>query len=248
MTVDAADAVWRRFVERVVVAIDLAARHLAEEEVRAELEASEGWFGRRRGGAAAQRRVPQENAITQALQETLQQWARSMYLTQVTPIQGLPDISRMYFAIEQPPGQAAGSMARRLGRKAPRTDLRIEIRDEADLDLRLEAKVLVRPGDVSSTYLGPSGIGRFDDRESPYTLGRWGGMIAYVVDETQATWTARIAAALAELRPGHCEQLAIDERTHPVTLHDLTGVEGAAAVVRVVHLAVEVESDPSSRP
>lgn len=247
MTGDAADVVWRSFVERVVVAIDLAARHLAEEEVRAELEASEGWFGRYRGRAAARRRVPQENAITQALQETLQHWARSMHLTQVTPIHGLPDISRMYFAIEQPPRRAAGRNARRLGRKAPRTDLRIEIRDGADLDLRLEAKVLVRPGDVSSTYLGPSGMGRFDDRESPYTLGRWGGMIAYVIDETQVAWTARIAAALAEHCPGHCEQLAVDERKHPVTLHDLTGIEGASPVFRVVHLAIEVESDPSSR-
>jgi hypothetical protein len=125
------------------------------------------------------------------------------------------------------------------------------IQDE--IDLRIEAKNVIRVSEIDREYLGPRGLGRFEDLRSPYTMERFGGMLAYVMDEDAATWQAGIHQAICAVQPP-LTILATTVAGEPLmtTSHDrevdnlLHGIRQRCRT-DVIHLVLEFEADPSLR-
>jgi hypothetical protein len=249
-----AEQAWWNFVETSITAIKMAETHLSEASVRVECEAGQGWFGKTRTKGPFQgRRVPQENAVTQAIQETLERWSTAYMVNGRPPPDAppsLPNISRMQFAIEQPPSRqrSFNPQNRRWGRVAERTDLKICIRSRGDHDLRIEAKVVLTPNDLKREYLGRAGVHRFGDVTAPYTIKPWGAMIAYVADKTTDVWLNDIAAGVGGIFGAAAISGTFAGLAYPITIHDLSAVKDASPEVRVVHMTFGIETEPSSRP
>ena len=69
------------------------------------------------------------------------------------------------------------------------------IRSE-DVELRIEAKVVVKDRDIEKHYLSKEGLGRFSNPDEPYTDELVGGMVAYTVTDDRAAWETRIGAEM----------------------------------------------------
>ena len=86
----------------------------------------------------------------------------------------MASVDNLGVAIEQPRKAKAG-----IGKRSKPTDIRFYRLGSAALDLRIEAKVVLREGDIKSAYLSEIGMKRFSDPKEPYTDYEIGGMMAY---------------------------------------------------------------------
>lgn len=246
---DPGEVIWEAFVERALVAIKCAAAFLNQPGVLSGLEGDDGWFGSpRTSGPFKGRAIPKENAITEALYERLRDW-RSESILSDRAIPGLPDLVDLSFAIEQPPVRLPVGLRRtrsKRGSQAKRTDLMITVAMQV-LDLRLEAKIVLTKSQIGTLYLGPAGAGRFSDPDHPYTLEKFGGMLAYVVDRTDREWHDDISAAVLAAYNGKASRFRVGAEEHVASVHDLPPGSRAWPSTKVVHVALQVETRPSSR-
>jgi hypothetical protein len=117
--------------------------------------------------------------------------------------------------------------------------------------LRIEAKMLLRDGDIKSSYLSNKGLRRFSDPHEPYTDNEIGGMLAYTISEDRSAWLLKITDALDKSTPiipnfMHRVHVSADETLFcevPYALSD----EGIRRQVLVFHLVLEFDSVPSAR-
>jgi hypothetical protein len=235
---------WIKFLASVIAGLREAAHRIGGEELKPHYEARSGWFGRARkdqGGS----RIPQEEAISQALVEVLTRM-RSDQLVEGRFPESI-DLTRMEFHVETPRRIEEG-----IGSQALPTDIMIGVIQD-EIDLRIEAKNVIRVSEIAREYLGPRGLGRFDDSRSPYTMERFGGMLAYVMDEDAATWQARIHQAIHGAQPPlTILSTTVAGESLVTTSHDrevdnpLHGIRQRCRT-DVIHLVLEFEADPSLR-
>jgi len=238
------DDIWIKFLASVVAGLREAARKIGSEELRPHYEARRGWFGRVRkdqGGS----RIPKEEAISQALVEVLKRM-RSEQLVE-GHFRDSIDLTRMEFNVETPRRVEEG-----IGSQALPTDIMIGVIQD-EIDLRIEAKNVIRGSEIDREYLGPRGLGRFEDLRSPYTMERFGGMLAYVMDEDVVTWQARIHQAIRAAQPPlTILSTTVAGESLITTSHDrevdnpLHGIRQRCRT-DVIHLVLEFEADPSLR-
>jgi hypothetical protein len=140
---------------------------------------------------------------------------------------------------------------RGIGRKSNPTDYALVLLEDKELDLRIEAKTILNDAEVRDEYLGRRGLLRFDDNRNPYTVERFGGMVAYVVDSDAKTWARRIASAVANAvgneRSG---VLTIASGKHQVSFHHVSVTTDEGTLERdidVVHFVLEVDASPPQR-
>jgi len=238
------DDLWIRFLENVVGGLREASRRIVGSGLRAHYEARRGWFGKvrtLRGGC----RIPKEESISHAPVEVLK-IIRAEQLVEGRTVGGV-DLTKMDFQIEVPRRFEEG-----IGSRSLPTDIMIAVTHD-EIDLRIEAKNILKASDIVREYLGERGIQRFDDVRSPYTIEKFGAMLAYVMDEDAIRWKARIDLALQNaVPPLSLLATTIAGETLTTTSHDRE-VDSPLHRIRrrcrtdVIHLVLEFEAAPSLR-
>lgn len=162
-------------------------------------------------------------------------------------IAGVPDLRSMDFHYE-----VARHYDPATGPRAQETDLQFAVHRE-QLDLRVEAKKLTKAGEIAADYLGAEGLGRFDDVDAPYTLERFGGMVAYMTDQDAATWTRMISAGIRDsLAPERVSDTLLSGEAFVTTTHvrdvdiKLFELKGRFTT-HVPHMVLEFDAWPSRR-
>lgn len=181
--------IWSRFSGAVLEAISKAGSILTEGERIRPYQARTGWWrsARQKNGKGIIVSIPSEDAITDALVETLEGMRAS-----ALPGDPLYDLN-IAFASQQP-----RQVQTRAGAKSLTTDLRAFVPGNPSLDFRVEAKVLCKGNDLIKGYLGAEGLMRFADAANPYTTGMVGGMVGYTVNAQDPCWEHRLVTGLAD--------------------------------------------------
>ena len=242
--VSAEEDLWARFLENAIGGLREAARRIGCTDLRPHYEARNGWFGKARKGHGGSR-IPKEEAISQALVEVLKK-IRSEQIIEGWPGVGI-DLTKMEFQSEVP-----RRVDDSIGPKAQPTDIMIAIVHD-EIDFRIEAKSVLNSSDVSGEYLGECGLGRFDDVRSPYTTERFGGMLAYVVNEDAVRWQTRIGQALRNAQPPLTVLITtiagevLTTTTHDREIDNPLHRFKERCRTDVIHLVLEFEASPSLR-
>ena len=244
MAIDIDDDSWRRFLEDAIGGLRGAARRLETAQIRQHYEARRGWFGRARRDQGG-RRIPKEESISHALVEVLERMRAEQMIE--GRLETEINLTRMDFQIEVPRRIEEG-----IGSQSLPTDIMIAVIHD-DLDLRIEAKNILKASEISGEYLGERGLRRFDDIRSPYTIERFGCMVAYVMDDDAARWQARINQAIRDSAPPLTVlTTTIAEEELMTTSHDrevdspLHGIKKHCRT-DVLHFVLEFEAKPSLR-
>lgn len=199
-----------------------------------------GWWRqtRKKNGQGFTVRVPNEDAITEAIVERIHQ------LKESAPEGSAIAANRtMSFHAQGRRRQQAGTGPKGL----KDTDITAYRFDNIGLDLRIEAKVVFDEADVSNEYLTERGILRFADPASPYTREIVGGMVSYSVTEAAGYWLEQVAAGLVPM----AEQVGEVERPAPygkLLCCDIVRGDGPALKVTVVHFGLRFQTEPTSFP
>ena len=118
------------------------------------------------------------------------------------------------------------------------------------IDLRIEAKCLVKDGDIARSYLSSKGLKRFSDPHEPYTDHEIGGMVAYTFCDDRWVWLTKIDSALSASVP---PIPTFRHRIHTSPEETLfcrvpySPRKGTRSKVAVFHLVLEFDSDPPAR-
>lgn len=244
--VDLPEDVWLRFLDEAVRGIEEAAREVNSAERRPHYEARTGWFGKaikaRKGT-----RFPDETSISKALVEVMDEMRAEQFIAAPALDPGMPDLTRMDFHVEVDRRYDAA-----IGPKAQPTDIQIAIHRDR-LDLRIEAKKVKAEPEIKADYLGSQGLERFDNVNAPYSLERFGGMVAYVLDRSAAEWAGLIADELRTKLPAdQIAQTQLSGGSFMTSIH-VRDVDLKLHAVRgrfrtdVIHLVFEFEALPSLR-
>nr|WP_315381323.1 hypothetical protein [uncultured Sphingomonas sp.] len=237
---------WEHTIYQVAFLFRAAEERIRESHRQAYYFALDGWWRSKTCKMKDDQhyRIPEETAISEAFICEMENAQREIILDpNASP--DLANIDSLSFAVEQPRRQKKG-----IGRKAKPTDFRFYRSGLGDVDVRIEAKVLVNSSDLSSEYLSKSrGIGRFSDPIEPYTDELVGGMVAYTFTEDRTRWESRISAAMSSLsissfqhampQDGRSVLFARVPYTHANT--------PPQSEVLVFNLVMELECDPSAR-
>lgn len=230
---------WSNHVAAAVAVLREVERDLRNPANLAQFR-RRGWWRRatKRNHRGQDVRIPEEDAISDALIERIQQ-------LQERPRHGSAVAAnrRLRFHSQQRRRRQEGIGPQ--GRK--NTDITVYGLDEVCLDLRIEAKVLFEAADVSREYGSQRGLLRYADPVNPYTIEIIGGMLAYCLTEDLTEWAGRLEAALASVE----EVAAIATVTMPgepngILCCDVANT-GAVRKVTVFHLGLEFDTDPVSR-
>ena len=238
--------VWLRFLNDAVRGLLEAARQVNEPARRMIFERRPGWFGKPKKDLAGTR-LPDETSISKALIEIMRETRAAQFIAAPSSNPAESDLTRMEFHVE-----VDREFDPAIGPRAQPTDIQIAISRDR-IDLRIEAKKLTTPGDIAADYLGADGLGRFNDVNAPYTLERFGGMIAYVTDRDAATWTEMVAEGLkGAVRPEDLALTTVSGQDLMTSTHiryvdiEVHGVKGCFRT-DVIHMVAEFEARPSRR-
>lgn len=229
---------WSTFLDNAIGGLHLAAVELRGR--KADFEMRRDWFrkGRKYGG------IPRENSVSQALKQ-LFDLIRAEQQVSGSGVQTV-DLRHIRIECELPRPFDPG-----ISDEAKPTDLSIVLMKDNELDLRIEAKTVLTDAELSSEYLGPRGLQRFDDNANPYTIQPFGGMVAYVVDADATTWNTKIGSAVAtKLGPGRAGTRTIGSAARNVSRHKISYRNATKSVdcdVEVIHFALEVDAKPPKR-
>jgi hypothetical protein len=214
--------------------------HEAERRIRSiegqqKYPKLEGWWRRKshRINGVAGYQVPEETAVSEAFIEEMENAKRDIILNGSGLSRDFANIDLLEFAAEVPRRQKKG-----IGRKAKPTDFRFYRSGLGEVELRIEAKVIVDDKDIGKNYLSPNGLGRFSDPVEPYTdtddRNAWQGRI------NAGMASAAIARFQHELQQNG-QQLLFSQT--PYT-HEKTPPQRE---VLVFHLVMELDCSPSAR-
>lgn len=189
---------WEHTIFQVALLFAEAERRIRSTEGQAKYTALDGWWRKasHRINGANGYRVPEETALSEALRDEMENAKRDLMLRRTTLGPDIADIDSLEFHTEAPRRQKTG-----IGRKAKPTDFRFYRSGLGDVELRIEAKVVVRDKDIADHYLSQDGLGRFSDPKEPYTDELVGGMVAYTVTDDRSSWSRKIDAGMAAASP-----------------------------------------------
>jgi hypothetical protein len=227
--------IWSNFIEAVVQTVREAERRLQTPSVWTFYAAKVGWWRRtlQKNANGAQVSIPEENSITEALSAILEDLRN-----EAGPNHPLYE-QNIVFTPQQP--------RRRQGRIGPRsltTDIRAHVPGNRELDLRIEAKILFKKGDLRSEFCSERGIRRFADAENPYTDGPIGAILGYAVSRTIGAWETDLETSLA-----HVNEVRRTSRVEIDAIPTLTSeieVGAAERIVIVFNLLMKFQTSPVS--
>jgi len=235
---------WIRFLHHIVCGLREAARRINTEPLKSRTQSRPGWFGRAHKGKQSTR-YPLERSISQALCEVLRDIRASQSIG--APTASTFDLTRMEFATEEP-----RSSDIRIGPRAQPTDFMIAVFQDS-IDFRVEAKNVLTQGAIKTDYVGSDGLARFNDPNAPYTLERFGGMVAYVMSHDASFWSTLVKTALRDVLPRECiKDTFVASEVVTTTVHErdidipLRNIKGRFRT-EVLHLVLEFEAQPSLR-
>ncbi len=237
---------WEHTIHQVATLFREAERRIRSIEGQQRYPALEGWWRRKshRINGTTGYQVPEETAVSEAFIEEMENAKRDMILNASSLSPDFANIDLLEFAAEVPRRQKKG-----IGRKAKPTDFRFYRSGLGDVELRVEAKVIVDNKDIAKNYLSSDGLGRFSDPDEPYTDDLIGGMVAYTVTDDRSEWQDRISAGMVSA--------SIANFTYALTqngqqlLFSQTPYTHAKVPpqteVLVFHLVMELDCNPSAR-
>lgn len=230
-------ASWTAFLANAIGGLRLAAVELRIR--RREFEAKDGWFRSGHGD------IPHEESVSSALAELFNviRAEQTISGSGVQPV----DLRHISVMTERP-----RKLDRGIGRKSNPTDYSFVFLKDSELDFRIEAKTILNNSDVDKEYLGKRGLLRFEDSTNPYTIERFGGMVAYVVDLDSREWGARISKSLLSLLGSRRSSLlSIGGEEFQISHHSISfNLDGSNqnCQIDVVHFVIEIDASPTRRP
>ena len=243
----ARELLWQHTVHQVTRLLREAEMRIRSPEGQARYAVLVGWWraSKARLANGVRARVPSETALSEAIVTEVESLQKEMVLKIRSVPEDLVGADGLQFSLEAPRRRKKG-----IGSRAKPTDIRVYRLGSEVLDLRIEAKCLVRSGDIARSYLAESGLGRFTNPDEPYTDHEVGGMVAYTVCDDRSLWLRRLDEALSgsvpPIRTFRC-------RLHPSSEDTLfcrvsySRNGGASTEVAVFHLVLEFDCDPPSR-
>lgn len=237
---------WEKTIYQVALLFGEAEKRVRCADGQTKHTSRKGWWrnATQRINGKNGYQIPEETAVSEAIIEEMQEIKRELILDPKGRGPDLDDIDALEFAAEVPRRQKKG-----IGRHAKPTDFRFYRSGLGDVELRIEAKVVLRDKDIEKHYLGKEGIGRFSDTEEPYTDELVGGMVAYTVSDDRVTWQGRIDTGLSTA------SIPKFDHTLPQTGQRILcskvpythGKTPPQSEVLVFHLVLELDCAPSAR-
>ena len=237
--------VWEQMLYQAMRLLDEAQRRVCSADNQKELRKLEGWWRNKRvkvGGTECL--VPSEEAISEAL------WAEMENIRDEMTLRiGAFDPSMSGVDLLQVSPESPRKVRKGIGEKSKPTDIRFYRTGSEILDLRVEAKVVLKESDLKP-YLSKDGLKRFSDEDEPYTTHEIGGMIAYALTSDKSTWINRIEGALKNEKPPletfrQRVKTISDETLFSRVPCKLTST--ARDQVLVFHVVLEFECEPKER-
>lgn len=237
------DDQWIGFLEKALWGLEQAAERLRNADTRAQMELAGDWWRKaKKSGAMRGVEIPEENAVTSALQDLFDEICSEQEICGT----GGMDLRHFHFHAER-----RRKTDPNRGRMTKPTDIAIIFRAHEAYDLRIEAKTLVHEAEIASQYMSDHGLLRFEDPDNPYTDKPYGGMIAYIVKDDTETWSSRVLAGLqTEFGDTRVGQFEIGATARMVSQHSYESIkDGRRCInkVAVIHLVAEIEARPSQR-
>jgi hypothetical protein len=227
---------WRAFLGNAIGGLREAAIVLRIK--KEEFEAKKDWFRKKKTG------IPKENSVSQAL-ALLFEFIRANQAISGSGVQNI-DLRHISISCEKPRPLDPG-----ISDESNPTDYALVLLKDMELDLRIEAKTILSESEIRDKYVGHEGLLRFDDDSNPYTIARFGGMVAYVVDADAPTWAGRIATAVAaKVGAERSGSMTIGPHDHQVSYHHVSvnTPQGPAEYdIDVIHFALEIDASPPQR-
>jgi hypothetical protein len=187
--------VWEQMLHQALRLLGEAHERIRSASGQTRLRQLDGWWRAKKCKVKGKSvLIPSEEAISEALFEEMEKIKEEIILKLRPADPDMTSIDTLQVCTEPPRRRKAG-----IGRKAKPTDIRFYRIGSEILDLRIEAKVLLRIGDIKSAYLSKHGLKRFSDPKEPYTDHEIGGMLAYAVTDDKAIWLDRIDGALERI-------------------------------------------------
>ena len=243
----ARDLLWEHTVYQVVRLFQEAEKRIRSPEGQLRYTTLRGWWrpAKARLEKEGHVRIPSETAVSEAIVEVIETLREGIILKREPAYDDLVDVDGLQFSLEAPRLRKRG-----IGRHAKPTDIRVYRLGSEILDLRIEAKCLVKASDIARSYLSEDGIERFSDPHEPYTDHEVGGMVAYTICGDRSYWLTKIDRGLSARvppiptfkRPIHTSP---DETLFcrvPYSPHN-----GRKSEVLVFHLVLQFDSDPPVR-
>ncbi|MBI1776200.1 MAG: hypothetical protein HYR63_12710 [Proteobacteria bacterium] len=223
-----------------------AERRIRTTESQQRLTQLDGWWRNKRAKLNGKSvRVPAEEALSEALWEEMEQVKEDIILKIIPSDASLSNLDTLQVSLETPRRKKKG-----IGKRSKPTDIRFYRTGSDILDLRVEAKIILRDRDIPASYLSRDGLKRFSDPAEPYTDHEIGGMLAYTISDDRESWLAKIDNALKAATPPiatfkHRVRASTDE-----TL--FCRIPYAAAITArnellVFHMVLEFDGDPNAR-
>ena len=239
---------WEQTILQVALLFAEAERRIRSPEGQAKYSVLDGWWRKasHRINGTNGYRIPEETALSEALRDEMENAKRDLILRRITLGPDIGDIDSLEIHTEVPRRQKKG-----IGSKSKPTDFRIYRSGLGDVELRIEAKVIVKDKDIENHYLSQNGLGRFSDPNEPYTDELVGGMVAYTVSDDRSSWSKKIDDGMAAASP-----------TIPTFHHDLPQCGSSTLFCRVpythlktpsqsevlvFHLVLEFDCQPAAR-
>lgn len=239
---------WEHTIYQVSLLFAEAEKRVRSDEGQKKYPDLDGWWRKtlHRINGKSGFQVPEETAVSEALYDEMVQIKRDLMLNALSLGPDVADIDSLEFYTEAPRRQKTG-----IGRKAKPTDFRFYRSGLGDVELRIEAKVVVRDNDIAAHYLSDSGLGRFSDPKEPYTDELVGGMVAYTLTDDRATWAAKIGAGMSSALPTvPTFEHTLPQQTDPMLFCRVPYTHFKAppqSEVLVFHLILEFDCAPSAR-
>lgn len=129
----------------------------------------------------------QENAITSEFETPIRSHLCRAQLKDATVV---PQLSCHF--------QAQVASNTRTGDSLKKADIRFQMvnSESSEFDVVFEAKVLRKESEIESEYLGDAGLKRFCRKDDPYTIGKVGGLLAYVDNVNYDTYKLAVRASV----------------------------------------------------
>ena len=154
-------------------------------------------------------------------------------------------MERLEFSLEAPRQTKQG-----IGRHSKPTDIRVYRLGSEILDLRIEAKFMVKTNQIGPLYLSDKGLGRFCDANEPYTDHEVGGMLAYTICKDRLFWLRQIEETLTKRWPSMpTSTYPLESSLQEVLLCKVPNriSQDSGSGIVVFHLVLEFDSLPSAR-
>jgi hypothetical protein len=231
---------WCAFLERALWGLRRAVSEVHAPQGKTTHRKKPGyWRVARRIAGVDRVRVPSETAMSEAIVREFKGIAAQQFIEGTKHDEF--DLRHFHAATEQVRKFDTG-----IGDHSNPTDISIELREGIIFDLRIEAKTVTALAAIKKGYVN-EGLKRFDDAGNPYTVERFGAMIAYVVTEDEATWEGRLGDGVtAFVGSDRVCTTALSGRPFTTSIHrfinDAIGPDEVE--VRVIHLVFPVEADP----